>query len=128
MKKIALYLLLAILCSYQSQEIKKQDILGNWYPIYNDESANSYFEFYLAEDRIYYITKVGWGPSKAYKIERNTFYVENFDAQGERYMEENGSVSIEAGVLNINILDKKDSYARLDSSPNLDDCVNGKFD
>jgi hypothetical protein len=128
MKRIVLYSLLAIFCSCQSQEIKKQDILGNWYPEYSSELADGYFELYIDNDKFYYITKIGWGPSEAYKLEGNKLYLESFDEQGEPFMVEEGNMTIESGILIMETSNGKTSLLRLNSSPNLGDCVDGEFD
>ena len=128
MKKSLLYFLLVIFCSCQSQEIKKQDIIGNWYPEYTTESSNSYFELYIDKDKFHYMTKVGWGPFESYKIDGNTLYIENFDEQGESYMQKEGSIFMDSGKMIIKVSEKKTTFIRLDSSPNIGDCINGKFD
>ncbi len=127
MKKLGLYFILAIFCNCQSQEISKQDILGNWYPEYSAETLDSYFEFYISNDKIFYINDIGWLPSKNYSIKDNILYIEDFNEQGESYMKKQGRISMDSGKMILEI-SKDVSFIRLNSSPNLGDCINGKFD
>lgn len=61
-------------------------------------------------------------------LKNNILYIESLDPKGAFFVERKGEISIISDKLIIASQNKKETYERLKSSPNLMECVDGNFD
>ena len=123
--KLYIYLIsfLIISCPNKSN-IHNEDIMENWYPQFEKNISEEYFEMYLDNDFIYYYGPYGLLPRKKYHLKDNSIYIEN---PATAKMEKKGEVNITEGIFTITTEDGDYKYLRVVSNLSLSDLIKGKI-
>ncbi len=124
---ISKVLLFVSILGCSSQEINKEDLLGNWKLLSNsDSNLIDYQEIFIEENKIYYFNeKVGLRPSQSYSIEGNSLII--FDSRFEKEIKL-GKIIVSENTFKIKSDKGVIVYEKISGSPNLEQYLSKQVD
>ncbi|WP_411030047.1 hypothetical protein [Spongiimicrobium sp. 3-5] len=118
--RIVLFIFL-ICSSCNSQENKLEGIIGSWYPVFEKDHSEIYFEVYIGTNYIYYFVDSGMLPRKKVVIDDGLLFIENKQSQE---LEEKGKIYVSNNQLIIDRSGERTVFAKLNSNVTLEDIWN----